>query len=34
MQFRNATSDAPFALNTRNIPSGKYLRVQFYGKLA
>ncbi|MDB6046113.1 MAG: hypothetical protein JWM63_4664 [Gammaproteobacteria bacterium] len=34
MQFRNATSDAPFALNTRNIPSAKYLRVQFYGKLA
>ena len=34
MQFRNATNDAPFALNTKNIPSGKYLRVQFYGKLA
>lgn len=34
MQFRNATSDAPFALNTGNIPAGKYLRVQFYGRLA
>jgi hypothetical protein len=34
MQFRNATSDAAFALNTTNIPAGKYLRVQFYGKLS